>query len=315
MKQSNWSKNIITAFISIGVTVAGGLILFYLQNKEPKLEYSVENIPPFESQLEKLNIYHITISNAGNNVAEDIVCKIKIVPATIKEYRINSETPIRFTDSISKQDVDIATSTLNPKESYRVSILATTNTSFPEKPLVSLRAKGITAVENSVTDSEKKGKNFLYKMLYVLMGISASASFLTLIIRKKMINDDSTMHSGDQNEIIAYLCGIHGLDLEVDRFLNLPRKASYWAQMDRLAATAIAKNDKDNIEKIIKVILAILNYASMADTSKGIGYYNLGRLYKSIGDIENSEKYIAEANKIIPKLLATRQKLDPLFDY
>lgn len=314
MQKTNWVRNIITALISIAVTVIAGLILYYFQTKEPSLEYSVEKILPFESQSEKLNIYHVTIVNSGNSVAEDITCKIQIVPATIKEYRINSEAPIQFTDSLGKQDIDIATNTLNPQESYRVSILATSSSTFPEKPLVKLRAKGITAVEKIEDVKDEKQEEEPSKYLALLAAIAATASTLTLLVRKKLNSEDKSTHSGDQNEIIAYLCGIHGLKSEIERFLTLPRTSTYWAEMDRFASIAISLNEREQTEKIIKIVVDLIDYASMADSSKGIGYYNLARLYKSIGDLVNSDEYLDKANKLIPKLLNTRKKLDPLFN-
>ena len=122
MKETSILRTILTALISIAVTVIGGLLLYYFQSKQPELIYKVDKILPFESQTQKLNIYHITIENTGNQIAEDVVCQIQITPATVKEYRVNSDAPIQIIDSVKKQDIDINTSSLNPKESYKVSI-------------------------------------------------------------------------------------------------------------------------------------------------------------------------------------------------
>ncbi|MCI3935761.1 hypothetical protein MQX03_01015 [Chryseobacterium aahli] len=147
MDLKNLKTGFITALISIAVTVIGGIILYYIQNKKPKIQYSVEKILPFESQTEKLNIYHITIENTGNEIAEDVVCKINVNPASIKEYRVNSESPISIRDSILKQEIDLKTNSLNPEESYRVSILASSKYIFPDRPIVKLRGKGVLGEE------------------------------------------------------------------------------------------------------------------------------------------------------------------------
>lgn len=312
MNQINFGRSILTALISIAVTVVGGLLLFYFQTKEPQLVYSFEKIPPFESQTEKLNIYHITIENSGDNVAEDIVCQVRILPAIVKEYRVNSETPIQFQDTLGKQEIDIKTSSLNPKESYRVSILATSNGSFPDEPNVKLRAKGINGSKKESVEKKEEDFGILTILRYLLI-IAAAASTLTLLVRKILMNDDDDTHSGDQNHVIAYLCGIHGLDKQVERYLSLPNQTSYWAEMDRLATIAIATKDQSTVDKLINLIKDLIQYAGMVNTSKGIGYYNLARLYKFSKDEVNSSKNIEEAKKIIPKLLASRMKLDPLF--
>ena len=311
MKETSILRTILTALISIAVTVIGGLLLYYFQSKQPELIYKVDKILPFESQTQKLNIYHITIENTGNQIAEDVVCQIQITPATVKEYRVNSDAPIQIIDSVKKQDIDINTSSLNPKESYKVSILATSEGAFPDEPLVKIRAKGISGTEKKI-DSEnhdEKDSNFLLKLLLEAASVATAMTLFTRYI----LSDDGTRHSGNQNEILSYLCGIHGLDAQVERYLALPKKTSYWAEMDRLAAIAIASNDTTIALKSITIIDDLIKYADMASTSKGVGYYNLARLYLFINDIPNCNSNLEIAKKTIPKLLATRLEIDPIF--
>lgn len=312
MKNINWTNSIVTALISIAVTVIGGLVLFYFQNKEPKLTYASEKIIPFESQTEKLTIYQIVIENKGSSVAEDVSCKVSIEPALIKEYRVNYETPIATTDSLLKQEIDIKINSLNPKENIRVSILATTTNIFPEEPVVKLRAKGINGEKQEFKKPEEKKDSDLLSLLQLLLLASAMASTLTLIIRRKFSNNNK--HKDDQNQVIAYLCGIHGLSAEVDRFLSLSKDTSYWAEMDRLTSLAVVSNELLRVQKTKDVITDLLEYADMASSSKGIGYYNLGRLEKFLGNISDSEAELKKAEKLIPKLLKTRLKLDPIFN-
>lgn len=138
------------------------------------------------------------------------------------------------------------------------------------------------------------------------------ASSLTLVIRKKLGGDDH-QHTGDQNQIIAYLCGLHGLENQVERYLALPNQTTYWAEMDRLTSIAIINNESDLIQKVKIIISDLIEYAGMADSSVGIGYYNLARLEKSLQNDAKAQEYIEKAKKEIPKLLKTRLKLDPLF--
>jgi len=311
MKNINWTNSIVTALISIAVTVIGGLLLFYLQNKEPKLTYVSERIIPFESQTEKLTIYQLVIENKGNSIAEDVSCKISIAPASIKEYRVNYETAIASTDSLLKQEIDIKINSLNPSESFRVSILATTTNSFPEEPIVKLRAKGINGKKDEVKKEGKIINDELMRILLLLVIASSVASTLTLLIRRKF--SDSNKHTDIQNQVIAYLCGIHGLNLEVDRYLSLSKDTTYWAEMDRLTSAAIVSNDKSKVQKTKEIITDLLDYTEMATTSKGIGHYNLGRLEKYLQNDAGVKIELAKAEKLIPKLLKTRLKLDPLF--
>ncbi|WP_394665404.1 hypothetical protein [uncultured Chryseobacterium sp.] len=314
MNLGNFKTGLLSVLISIAVTVLGGLILYYFQNKKPKIQYSVEKILPFESQTEKLNIYHITIENNGNEVAEDVVCKIDINPASIKEYRTNSESPISIKDSILKKEIDVKTSTLNPEENYRVSILASSKSNFPNKPIVKVRAKGVIGEEiKNVSNNDSFGSLLLNNKDLILY--ATIASILTLLVRRKIIKDDedNEKHLGDQNEIIAYLCGINDLNNQIERYLTLPNKTSYWSEMDRLTAIAISSNDVQLTNNTIALIENLIVYANMAKSSIGIGEFNLAKLYKKLNDEAKFNEKLNLAKEKMPKLIETRMKVDPFF--
>src|SRR6185436_6530666 len=104
-----------------------------------------------------------------------------------------------------------------------------------------------------------------------------------------------------------------GLDRQVERYLALPQETTYWAEMDRLASIAVTSKDDDLRKKVVVIIGDLIEYAGMAKRSRGIGYYNLARLYKTLKDEALAKSYLDKANDEIPKLLKTRLKLDPLF--
>lgn len=312
MKNFNWKQNILTAVITIAVTVAGGMALYYLQFSEAKLEYSFEKILPFEGQEENLNIYHIKIFNSGNKVSEEVICHININPAAIKNYQVSSETPITYTDKINDDKIVLNIKTLNPDEFAKISILGSSTNSFPDEPNIKLRAKGVNGKLASIKNSEDKKEP---KTFSIILGLIAGiASILSLTIKRLFGREYSEEgHTGEQNEIIAYLCGLHGIENEVDRYLSLPRKTSYWSEMDRLTSIGINSNNEDLAKSIKQVITDLLKYARMAKSSKGIGYYNLGRIDKYLGKDKESEESLNKSKKLIPNLLKKRVELDPIF--
>lgn len=144
MKDINLGKGILSVIASVFVTVVAGLVLFFIQTKEPSIVYSFEETLPFENKNERLTIYHITVENSGRDVASDIIATIGLNPAVIKEYRIDSDAPIEFKEQSDSVGLKIETVTLNPSEKFRVSILATSRSVFPDSPLIHIRGKGIT---------------------------------------------------------------------------------------------------------------------------------------------------------------------------
>lgn len=313
MKTYNWKQNILTAIITIAITVIGGMVLYYLQFSQAKLVYTYEKILPFEGQEENLNIYHINISNKGNKISEDVICYVNINPAQIKNYRITSKTPISYNDELKNNNIELKIKSLNPDESAKISILGTSESNFPEQPEIKLRAKGVNGKisENELNDKKEDPKLFTI-LLTAIAGItSILALFIRKIVGRTIIKEDGK-HSDEQNQILAYLCGIHDIPEEVDRFLGLPRKASYWSEMDRLTSLGISSMDKNKALKIKLVLIDLLNYAVIVDTSKGIGYYNLARLEKFLDNDKESKEYLVKATKLIPKLIKKRLTIDLL---
>jgi len=313
MKNYNWKQNLTTAIITILVTVIGGMALYYIQFRKPKLEYSYDKILPFEGSEENLNIYHISIRNSGNEVSKEVISHISIEPANIKSYQITSKTLISYTDTLIDNKIELKIKSLNPEESTKISILGVSNSSFPNEPTIKLRADG---VNGEISNSDLKLDTNEPEMLFSLLTLTAvSVSFFFLVFKRVVSNviDKEGKHHDEQNEVLAYLCGIHGIDKQADRYLKLNRKTSYWSEMDRLTSLGINSKNKDVAEKFKFVLIDLLDYAKMANTSKGIGYYNLARIEKYLGNEKNSEEYQDKAKEFIPKLLDKRIKLDPIF--
>lgn len=197
MKNINWKQSLLTAIITILVTVAGGMVLYYLQFHKAEITYSIEKIPPFKSQNGSFNITHIKIENSGNDVAEDVKCEINISPAYIADHVINSDSPIEFKTIKDSTKLIVTTSNLNENEKFQISLLLNTNSSFPEVPIVKLRAKGINGLELQEAKNEKEDLPF-WQLLIML---SAAVTSLTLSIRGVL----KSRGRPDQSQVYLFL--------------------------------------------------------------------------------------------------------------
>jgi hypothetical protein len=300
----NWTQSIITAILAIVVSIGGGMILFYLQSKEPKLVYQVDEILPFKSQKENLNIYRIKIKNTGSKPAENILTEVTISPAKIKDYNITTEFPIEFKSEKDSLEFKARTNSLNPNESYDISILAITNKDFPNKPIIKLSARGIIGKEVDGVSKNSIFDNFIFTSLIPIITL-----LISFIVRNKGIGN---RHAGEQDRVLAYIYGIHQLSNEVDRLLALPKTPAYWSEADRLTSNALTTNDINMINKVKLILVNILDYADPADSSKGIINFNLYKLEKAIGNTQSSNDYLDKAKKFIPKLIENRLKIDTI---
>ena len=208
---------------------------------------------------------------------------------------------------------------LNPNEVITISILTTSIESNVQRPEVALRGRGILGSEATVEKVEKF--ELLNSPVFAAALSGYSVLVALLIMRKRRTYPfaklgkifDSETHGDDQNEVMAYLFNIHGLPHTAEDYLKRYRIPSYWSESDYIATLAIQDKDQELIEIRKKVLIDLLEYASVAPSSEGIIHYNIARVAQYQGNIEEKNRHIEQAKKVIPKLLKTRMKLDPVF--
>ena len=147
----------------------------------------------------------------------------------------------------------------------------------------------------------------------LLIGIIC-ASFIRLYL--KGLN--KVRHNGlegDQRQVLAYLCGVHGLYDEVNQYLTNQTDVSYWSESDKYASLAIQDITSPIAEKRKIILQDLLQY--MKDIHKpsiGIIHYNIARISKAQGKDDEADKHLEEANKYIREEIKTRSNMDPLWD-
>ena len=304
-RRLNWTQIIITAVVTGIVAFIVGMLLFQFQTQEPRLTYSAEDTLPFEGPLENIAIYHVKIENNGNKIVEDVICQLSFSTATITQSRIILEPSITYSDTISSNSYRVEIANLNPQESAILSILASSPEQLPNRPEISLRGKGITGVE---APRQERNDNSWWMIIVTAMVAAFTGLFMVDIFRKS-----SPKHSEDQRQILSYLCGIHKLNSEVERYLNMSSEASYWSESDRFAMLVIEDPTGEEAEKRKQVLRDLLEYARINPSSKGIIHYNIARIAKAQNNKEEADRHLEEAKKIIPKLVKTRVGLDPIW--
>jgi hypothetical protein len=313
----NWKQILVTALITGIITVGAGMLINHFQTREPRLVYSAEDTLPFEGPLENLAIYHVKTENSGKKIVEDVVCQLSFSTGIIQQNRVVLEPSITANEIVSDSVYRLELPNLNPGESAAISILVSSKDQLPDRPEISLRGKGVTGVEAS----EKIG-NGLNWVVVVLSTIAMFAATYFLIRTTRLtrrlgltfLEDfDESRHNDDQRQVLSYLCGIHKLSSEVERYLNMSSEASYWAESDRFAMLVIEDPMGEDSEKRKRVLESLLKYAGIRSMSEGIIHYNIARIAKAQGKEEEANNRLEEARRIIPELVKTRVELDPIW--
>jgi hypothetical protein len=143
---SNWRRTLAVAVISIIVTVVGGTMVSMLSSREPRLTYTAPESLPFNGEGKSVGIYQLEIANEGNNVAEGLTGSVRIPLAIIDNHRVTSPGALPIETKVEGDTVRLSAPSLNPTETIRLSILASSSTTLPGEPVVSVRANGVTGV-------------------------------------------------------------------------------------------------------------------------------------------------------------------------
>ncbi|MCP4262121.1 MAG: hypothetical protein GY774_32165 [Planctomycetes bacterium] len=179
-----------------------------------------------------------------------------------------------------------------------------------------MRAIGLTGTEKSSTGETGKFQDLL---VTVTGGVLATLALLSLLTGKRISAVFGTTiskvvlsekHSGDQRNILAYLCNLFGLNDEEERYRNLTYKVEYWSESDKLAMSAIESKSPDYRSKIDKLLRELPQYASMSDDSEAIVYYNIARVAAANSDSAVKEQYLKKANAIVPNIISKRLDID-----
>lgn len=303
-----------TVTITTIVAIVSGMILFKWQTPSKSLLYKVNPTVPFESENEKLNIYHLEITNAGNSVVEDISSLVKIKSGKILNFSVKAPENIKMTEKKDSLSVELNIQNLNPNERINYSLLMSSNNETFEEPEIYLRGKGIIGSDSSIP--ETSDFPFYVLPMFIILVASFLSSFLNKKVKKVIKDYDKIKKSGDeQAEILSYLSYLMDLPEEANYYHNSNNdNISYWTESERLTYKAVSNRDQIYTTKIVELFKLILKIDevddTIADRTKGIINYNIAKLYGLSGDVANYNMYLDEGNKLTPKLIAERFKID-----
>ena len=321
----NWRQLVATAFITGAVTVATGMVLFNLQTREPKLTFEAPATNPFRGTGQNFATYNVTIANRGAAPIDNVRAVIEVPSSHFEDYRITAPAALDYEHSLEGGGLVVLIPQLNPRESVITSVLATSEGTLPNSPQVSVRGSGLVG-ERIVTGQNAslfgaRPWSFLitamaaaYSGLLSLLVITRFAPFLSFFgFNIPFIH----RHSGEQNEVLAYLCGKHGLIEDVQNYLSRSGRTSYWAEADRHAAIVEAGESCEKAESRKALLTDLLTYARIAYLSKSIIKFSIARISYAQGNYEEARSLLKgiQGNPVIKMRLQLHPHLRDLLTH
>jgi hypothetical protein len=316
----NWKTIIATAIVTGIVAVGTGMLLFYLQLREPKLVFAVQQSVPFQGNRESLSIQHIVIRNEGTKEVANVVAEVRVPGGRIKERRVATDSSLSFTEKLTAESYRFEARALNPEERVQISLLTSGTTSPQQAPEVSLRGQGI--VGRVAADSEKSriGETLVPAVVAAYAGVVA-ALFFSKRYRRIVIGVSRAILSGkflrggsEQHQVIGSLFALRGAVNEAEEYLVRRDKCSYWSESDLLAARAIASKDTKKAELCIAVLTELLDYDEILDGSRAIIHYNIARVSAFFGQNDTAKNNLAKARALDDDIIDSRIERDSILE-
>ena len=302
--RTNGVSVIVTALATGIVTILSTLTLSAIQNRSPSLIYTTIESIPFADGIEYTGIYHVVINNDGKKEVENVTTNIRLHEANITSFQIQSALGITYSDSLLPNQLDLFFPLLNPTEEVRISLLASSLDSLPQKPEVALRARGVTGKLRSPQDDS----SFQFsKVIPSLLGAFTGIGFMYFMLRTRL--GLSKLHRSDQRKILAYICSLNEKHDEAEYYYTHAHEVHYWSESDRLTNKAINSREYDSA---ISILQSLINYAALKRASKAIVLSNLARLEARKDDKKSAKEYLKQALKISKRRIKPRIALDPI---
>lgn len=312
----NWKSILATGLIAGAVTIGAGVFLFWWQSEKSDLTYNSIQSIPFDDISNILFIQQIEIKYAGDKPAEEVVLIISFTDGIIQKSKIIIDNTISHQKMTDDKSIQLKIENLNSGESVNISILYQSSNSESTGAAISLRAKGITGKLIGSSQKDNIGQ-IVIALIAAYIGIAA-ITFSTKrgrtifsLMAKSLVS--RRFLGGNQKVVISSILSMYGYPEKAKEYIRFNGDCQYWVEADYLASEAMLGEDKLKNDTI-KILIVFSDLPHIARRSKAIIYYNIARLYKSIGSHRiKVEEYLESAKKLDKSEIADRLLHDPIF--
>ncbi|MCU0434618.1 MAG: hypothetical protein MUC87_14280 [Bacteroidia bacterium] len=250
--------------IGLFITIAGGIIIWWIQKDKLKLVYDISASVQFPSGSKKGRFFNITFKNTGNKPITNCDIDISFESSAIDSYAFSN---IKLVSNINKSENSISGQIplLNPKESLLLTITTKEDKGL-NNPSVSARAIGVTATRVS-----SNSRSFIDKLIILLLFVATLVmAITTLKIKVQQKNEPQ------QEDRIFILFNINGIGNDYPVFISSYEKTYKDAGLFLFYKYVSLK--KDN-EKYLNSLIALAECdEDMSNNSRAFIYYLIAKI-------------------------------------
>ncbi len=265
---SSWRWTLIAAAISIVVIVAGETLVRRISSREPALSYTAPESLPFNGGGKNVGIYQVEVTNEGDAAADSLTGLVRVPAASIDNQRVSGPGALPIEAKVEGDTLRFSAPSLNPGETIRLSILASSPMGLPTEPEVSVRATGVSGFRRASGGSRADAISFV-PTLVIATATAVVMLLLQLVFRRRRDGHNPAPQQGWAKAANVFWLG-HDL-------LWSKNAAASWGNRERILhglrqsrhhASEVGLSDTDAFRRLDSVDLAVRNMADAGLTAQ-----------------------------------------------
>lgn len=273
----NMNVIIITALVTLIVTVIAGIAVEYFKNIKAKIKYSVRESIPIELNGKKIGANIIDISNPSSKTVKDITLKIQAIGVEIRNGGINTTVGLDYNLIENNDTIEVKIPFLKSKDMLSITTILENEYSIPNKPNVTIRSPDNF---KTIIENDNQDKFSIMSFLPALIAAATVGASLSIV---------NIYMSRDQSVTLVLSASLVDLPDLAEKYIT-STGIHYYNQGPYIYA--LAKNSKDPLERK-KYIAFLINTIDTAENinsgSKAALSFFIAKIYKLQEDHNNSQ--------------------------
>jgi hypothetical protein len=277
---------IVTALVTLIVTVAAGVFLDYIRHSRLKITYSVKDSVPIELDGKWVGAYLVFVSNACRRVVKDVTCHIAARPAKLRNGGISASQGLQYSTADSQEGIQLSVPYLRPDDNLLVTVIAEHLAYIPRTPDVAIRSPQ----EVNIIEIQQDVRPRTFQQAFII------AAFLGAIVAGATV---ALSPIGDidtkPKDVFTFAATAAGLPRLAELYASAA-DVTYYNQGDLAYALAAASSDSSEIEKYRRMLSVALETAPyMQRASRANLYYSRGKIDLLLSDKDGAIQDFREA--------------------
>lgn len=293
---------VLTALTTLIVTVAAGVLLDYIRNRKPRLEYSLQDAVPFKIGDKYFGAYVVELRNPSSTTVKDLTLSLEVERASVRSGGVERSTGLNFKEKIENGHYQIDIPYLKKGE-YLSAIVICEASLWILSPELAVRSPdAFSRVERDKAEGWLKSS----ARRFSFAGVVGATSVLVAFTGGPQILSGNFASVRDVTMLAADAAKLPDV---VELILN-QKEPSYHDLAMIAYARAIRSPSPEERQRYKHFLELMLTGAGwrIASTSKCLLLFNLSRVEALLSESEASATHLTEATKECPSFIAWVQQ-------